>query len=100
MALAWSLPTKFDTPVTYFYVIFFFILLIHRQRRDDESCQKKYVLYDQHRDTTRLTFVFFFVDMVPIGIGIRSLCHIASSRTSTNQGRLSLPVEVFNQLDV
>ena len=46
------------------------------------------------------TFAFFFVDIVPIGIGIRSLCHIASSRTSTNQGRLSLPVEVFNQLDV
>jgi len=42
MAFAWSLPTKFDTPVTYFYVIYFAVLLIHRQRRDDEMCAKKY----------------------------------------------------------
>ena len=42
MALAWSLPTGFNTPVTYFYVIYFTILLIHRQRRDDENCEKKY----------------------------------------------------------
>jgi hypothetical protein len=42
MALAWSLPTGFDTPVTYFYVIYFAVLLIHRQRRDDEKCQQKY----------------------------------------------------------
>ncbi|KAH9969612.1 ERG4/ERG24 ergosterol biosynthesis protein [Russula dissimulans] len=42
MALAWSLPTGFDTPVTYFYVIYFAVLLIHRQRRDDEKCEKKY----------------------------------------------------------
>ncbi|KAI0086592.1 ERG4/ERG24 ergosterol biosynthesis protein [Irpex rosettiformis] len=42
MALAWSLPTKFNTPVTYFYVSFFLLLLIHRQRRDDEHCEKKY----------------------------------------------------------
>ena len=45
MALAWSLPTGFDTPVTYFYVIYFAMLLIHRQRRDDEKCEKKYALF-------------------------------------------------------
>ncbi|KAI0304409.1 ergosterol biosynthesis ERG4/ERG24 [Multifurca ochricompacta] len=43
MALAWSLPTGFDTPITYFYVVYFAVLLIHRQRRDDENCEKKYV---------------------------------------------------------
>ncbi|KIY42839.1 ERG4/ERG24 ergosterol biosynthesis protein [Fistulina hepatica ATCC 64428] len=42
MALAWSLPTKFDTPITYFYVSYFVVLLIHRQIRDDEKCEKKY----------------------------------------------------------
>jgi len=42
MALAWSLPTGFDTPITYFYVVYFAVLLIHRQRRDDEACEKKY----------------------------------------------------------
>ncbi|KAI0061657.1 ERG4/ERG24 ergosterol biosynthesis protein [Artomyces pyxidatus] len=42
MALAWSLPTGFETPVTYFYVVYFAVLLIHRQRRDDEACEKKY----------------------------------------------------------
>ncbi|KDQ62213.1 hypothetical protein JAAARDRAFT_30111 [Jaapia argillacea MUCL 33604] len=42
MALAWSLPTGFDTPITYFYPIYFAVLLIHRQRRDDENCEKKY----------------------------------------------------------
>jgi len=41
MALAWSLPTGFETPVTYFYVVYFAILLIHRQLRDDENCEKK-----------------------------------------------------------
>lgn len=42
MALAWSLPTGFGTPITYFYVVYFAVLLIHRQRRDDENCAKKY----------------------------------------------------------
>ncbi|KAG5647001.1 hypothetical protein DXG03_001725 [Asterophora parasitica] len=42
MALAWSLPTGFNTPITYFYVSYFLVLLIHRQRRDDENCHKKY----------------------------------------------------------
>lgn len=43
MALAWSLPTGFDTPITYFYIMYFTVLLIHRQYRDDENCEKKYV---------------------------------------------------------
>ncbi|KAJ7707612.1 ERG4/ERG24 ergosterol biosynthesis protein [Mycena rosella] len=42
MALAWSFPTGFTTPITYFYVVYFAVLLIHRQRRDDEMCEKKY----------------------------------------------------------
>jgi Delta14-sterol reductase len=42
MALAWSLPTGFDTPLTYFYVVYFGVLLVHRQRRDDEKCENKY----------------------------------------------------------
>ncbi|KAI0769976.1 ERG4/ERG24 ergosterol biosynthesis protein [Fomes fomentarius] len=42
MALAWSLPTGFSTPITYFYVVYFAVLLIHRERRDDEACEKKY----------------------------------------------------------
>ena len=42
MALAWSLPTGFETPITYFYVTYFAVLLIHRQLRDDENCEKKY----------------------------------------------------------
>lgn len=42
MAFAWSLPTAFNTPITYFYVTYFAVLLMHRQRRDDEACEKKY----------------------------------------------------------
>ncbi|KAF9052515.1 ERG4/ERG24 ergosterol biosynthesis protein [Hymenopellis radicata] len=42
MALAWSLPTGFDTPITYFYVGVFTVMLMHRQHRDDENCKKKY----------------------------------------------------------
>jgi len=42
MGLAWSLPTGFNTPITYFYVVYFAVLLIHRQRRDDEACHQKY----------------------------------------------------------
>ena len=43
MAFAWSLPTGFNTPITYFYVIYFAVLLMHRERRDDEACLKKCV---------------------------------------------------------
>lgn len=49
MALAWSLPTGFNTPITYFYVIYFAVLLIHRERRDDEACEKKYVFSQYSR---------------------------------------------------
>ncbi|KIY67847.1 ERG4/ERG24 ergosterol biosynthesis protein [Cylindrobasidium torrendii FP15055 ss-10] len=42
MALAWSLPTGFETPITYFYVIFFTFFLIYRQERDDAACAEKY----------------------------------------------------------
>ena len=41
MALSWSLPTGFDTPVTYFYVVYCAVLLVHRGLRDDEACEKK-----------------------------------------------------------
>lgn len=44
MALAWSLPTGFNTPITYFYVTWFAFLLVHRERRDSEACEKKCVL--------------------------------------------------------
>jgi protein-S-isoprenylcysteine O-methyltransferase Ste14 len=42
MALAWSLPTLFFTPVTYFYPVYFALLLIHRERRDNRHCAVKY----------------------------------------------------------
>ncbi|TFK97921.1 ERG4/ERG24 ergosterol biosynthesis protein [Pterulicium gracile] len=42
MAIAWCLPTGFNTIFTYFYPIFFAVLLVHRQMRDDENCAKKY----------------------------------------------------------
>ena len=43
MALAWSLPTGFNTPITYFYVTWFALLLVHRERRDSEACEKECV---------------------------------------------------------
>ncbi|KAG0338572.1 erg24, C-14 sterol reductase, partial [Podila humilis] len=42
MALAWSLPCGFATPLPYFYPIYFAVLLFHRELRDEEKCQKKY----------------------------------------------------------
>ncbi|CAO3572174.1 unnamed protein product [Mortierella alpina] len=42
MALTWSLPCGFSSPIPYFYPIYFAMLLIHRERRDDEKCRKKY----------------------------------------------------------
>ncbi|EUC54371.1 C-14 sterol reductase ERG24, partial [Rhizoctonia solani AG-3 Rhs1AP] len=42
MALSYSLPTGFNTPITYFYCSYFMILLLHRQMRDEEACRKKY----------------------------------------------------------
>ena len=44
MSVAWSLPTGFNTPITYFYVVYFAALLMHREMRDDEACQKKCVV--------------------------------------------------------
>ncbi|KAG0262016.1 erg24, C-14 sterol reductase [Mortierella polycephala] len=42
MALAWSLPCGFNTPIPYYYPIYFAILLIHREIRDEHNCRKKY----------------------------------------------------------
>ncbi|KAJ1303034.1 hypothetical protein OPQ81_011235 [Rhizoctonia solani] len=42
MALSYSLPTGFNTPITYFYCSYFLVLLVHRQMRDEEACRKKY----------------------------------------------------------
>jgi len=42
MALAWSLPTLFITPLTYFYPIYMTVLLVHRERRDNKHCSIKY----------------------------------------------------------
>ncbi|KAJ3402114.1 erg24, C-14 sterol reductase, partial [Chytridiales sp. JEL 0842] len=42
MAVSWSLPTGFSTPVTYFYAIYFAILLWHRELRDEHKCKLKY----------------------------------------------------------
>jgi hypothetical protein len=72
MGFAWSLPTGFETPITYFYVIYFAILLAHRQIRDDENCAKKYV--------SSLSAAFGRYLLLPstgmgrTGIIIRSLC--------------------------
>jgi hypothetical protein len=42
MALSYSLPCGFATPIPYFYPIYFAILLLHRERRDDHKCRTKY----------------------------------------------------------
>ncbi|KAF9915376.1 erg24, C-14 sterol reductase [Lobosporangium transversale] len=42
MALAWSLPCGFASPLPYFYPIYFAALLFHRELRDAEKCRKKY----------------------------------------------------------
>lgn len=42
IAWCYSLPTGFNTPITYFYVVFFGALLIHREIRDEEKCSQKY----------------------------------------------------------
>lgn len=80
MALAWSLPTKFNTPVTYFYVSYFLVLLIHRQLRDDEACEKKcvYSLVLSHR------YLHDVAGMALTGTHIKSSCHTASSPISIN----------------
>ena len=42
MAVSWSLPCLFDSPVPWFYPLYFTVLLVHRQRRDDDKCGRKY----------------------------------------------------------
>ncbi len=42
MAISWSIPCLFATPIPYFYPLYFAILLIHRERRDNLLCAEKY----------------------------------------------------------
>ncbi len=42
MALSWSLPCLFGSPLPYFYPFYFLALLIHRERRDHHICSRKY----------------------------------------------------------
>lgn len=42
ICLAYSLPTGFNTPLTYYFPIFFASLLIHRNSRDEAKCEEKY----------------------------------------------------------
>jgi protein-S-isoprenylcysteine O-methyltransferase Ste14 len=42
MAISWSIPCLFATPIPYFYPIYFALLLIHRERRDHLLCAEKY----------------------------------------------------------
>jgi len=42
MALAWSLPTGFDTLLAYLYVTYVAVLSVHRQRRDDHCREKSF----------------------------------------------------------
>lgn len=42
VCLAYSLPTGFNTPITYYFPLFFATLLIHRNSRDEAKCKEKY----------------------------------------------------------
>lgn len=42
MAISWSLPCLFDSPLPWFYPVYFAILLVHRERRDHRLCHQKY----------------------------------------------------------
>lgn len=42
IALAWSLPCGFDTPLPYFYPLSLLFLLAHRASRDGRKCQQKF----------------------------------------------------------
>lgn len=42
MAVSWSLPCLFESPLPYFYPAYFTVLLIHRERRDHHHCAGKY----------------------------------------------------------
>ena len=45
MALAWTLPTGFNSLIPYIYVMFLAILLVVRSIKDDERCRKKYFFF-------------------------------------------------------
>lgn len=81
MGLAWSLPTGFNTPITYFYVVYFAALLMHRERRDHEACEKKWVLlksFMMFADLNRLS-----AGMERTGKSTRSWCRGVSYHTYT-----------------
>lgn len=81
MGLAWSLPTGFNTPITYFYVVYFAALLMHRERRDHETCEKKWVLlksFMMFADLNRLS-----AGMERTGKSTRSWCRGVSYHTYT-----------------
>lgn len=42
MALAFTLPTGFQSLIPYYFPLFFAILLIHRNSRDEAKCEEKY----------------------------------------------------------
>lgn len=42
LSIGMSLPTRFFSPLTYFYPIYFAVLLIHREMRDEHKCANKY----------------------------------------------------------
>lgn len=42
MAVAWSLPCLFGSPLPYFYPLYLTGLLVHRERRDNARCARKY----------------------------------------------------------
>ncbi|EJD50645.1 ERG4/ERG24 ergosterol biosynthesis protein [Auricularia subglabra TFB-10046 SS5] len=58
MAFSWSLPTGFNTPITYFYFVYFFVLLVHRDSRDDHNCHKKYGKdWEKYKQMVKYTIV-------------------------------------------
>lgn len=42
LSIGMSLPTRFFSPLTYFYPVYFAVLLIHREMRDEHKCANKY----------------------------------------------------------
>lgn len=80
MGLAWSLPTGFDTPITYFYVMYFAVLLIHRQMRDDENCEKKHAVSPPFS----FSVLTLPAGMERIGTSIANSCRTVSFLTFTD----------------
>ena len=91
MALSWSLPTGFQTPITYFYVTYVLMLLVHRQRRDDEHCEEKSVqsLFSSNECTN-----WYGPGMVPTGINTRRLFHTVLCLTFTEATALGHSVKL------